>query len=73
MSHIDDWIWLHIPCPVEGCKNNDVTYWTHRNCPFSSKDHDVKINSAGYLKFHINLINLFDLKTLQKQPPIVFQ
>jgi hypothetical protein len=50
MSYINDWIWLHIPCPVEGCKNNDVTYWAHRNCPYSSKDHDVKINSAGYLK-----------------------
>ena len=26
-----------------------------------------------YLKFHIILINCFDSKTLQKQPPLVFQ
>ena len=50
MSHINDYIWLYIPCPVDGCTNNDVTYWSHYNCPKSEKDHDVKINSAGYLK-----------------------
>ena len=50
MSHINDYIWLHIPCPVEGCPNNDVTYWKHSKCPYQDKDHDVKINSAGYLK-----------------------
>ena len=50
MSYIDDYIWLHIPCPVEGCTNNEVTYWSHRNCPNQDKDHDIKINSAGYLK-----------------------
>ena len=50
MSYIDDWIWLHIPCPVENCNNRTVTYWSHRNCPNSDKDHDVKINSIGYLK-----------------------
>ena len=50
MSHINDYIWLHIPCPVENCINNEVTYWSHFNCPYPEKDHDVKINSAGYLR-----------------------
>ena len=50
MSSVDDWIWLHIPCPVDGCTNNDITYWSHRNCPLSEKDHDIKINSSGFLK-----------------------
>ena len=50
MSYINDWIWLHIPCPVEGCNKSEVTYWSHLNCPFKKKDHDVKINSAGYIK-----------------------
>ena len=22
MSYIDDYIWLYIPCPVDGCNNN---------------------------------------------------
>jgi hypothetical protein len=50
MSYVDDWIWLHIPCPIENCNNYTSTYWSHVNCPFSEKDHDIKINSAGYLK-----------------------
>ena len=50
MSYIDDYIWLYIPCPVEGCNNNDETYWAHADCPNDDIDHDVKINSAGYLK-----------------------
>ena len=50
MSYIDDYIWLHIPCPVENCSNSEVTYWSHFNCPNYEKDHDIKINSAGYLK-----------------------
>lgn len=50
MGNADDWIWLHIACPVDGCTNNIETYWSHRNCPNSDKDHDIKINSDGYLK-----------------------
>ena len=50
MCNVDDWIWLYIACPAEGCTNNIETYWSHRNCPNSDKDHDIKINSAGYLK-----------------------
>lgn len=50
MANIDDWIWLYVPCPVEGCTNNAETYWSHRNCPKDYLDHDIKINSAGYLK-----------------------
>ena len=48
--NIDDWIWLHIPCPCEECSNNTEQYWAHINCPNYNKDHDLKINSAGYLK-----------------------
>jgi hypothetical protein len=50
MSNVNDWIWLFIACPANGCDNNIETYWSHRNCPNSEKDHDIKINSAGYLK-----------------------
>ncbi len=50
MSYIDDWIWLHVPCPIENCNSITPTYWSHMNCPFSEKDHDLKINSAGYLR-----------------------
>ena len=50
MSYIDDYIWLYIPCPVDGCNNNYETYWAHSDCPFYNKGHDVQINSAGYLK-----------------------
>lgn len=50
MSDTNDWIWLHIPCPVDGCTNNEITYWSHINCPFKDKDHDIKINSDGFLR-----------------------
>lgn len=50
MADIDDWIWLYVPCPIEGCNYKTETYWSHRNCPKDYLDHDVKINSAGYLK-----------------------
>jgi len=50
MSYVNDWIWLHISCPVDGCPNNEITYWSHIGCPFIGKDHDIKLNSAGYLK-----------------------
>ena len=53
MSYIDDYIWLYIPCPVDGCNNNYETYWAHLNCcPYYiyNRCHDFKINSAGYLK-----------------------
>ena len=50
MSYVNDWIWLHISCPVDGCPNNEITYWSHIRCPFSGKEHDIKLNSAGYLK-----------------------
>ena len=46
----NDWIWLHIPCPVDGCTNINIKYWHHINCPSSNLDHDIKINSDGYLK-----------------------
>ena len=51
MVDVNDWIWLYVPCPVEDCKEDKIpTYWTHHNCPYSFIDHDIKINSAGYLK-----------------------
>lgn len=51
MSSVNDWIWLHVPCPVEDCTDDKIpTYWAHRNCPKDYLDHDIKINSAGYLK-----------------------
>lgn len=50
MGTANDWIWLHIPCPVDGCTNKEITYWSHRNCPKSQYDHDVKLNSDGYIK-----------------------
>lgn len=50
MSNVNDWIWLHIPCPVDGCPNNEISYWSHKNCIFMDKDHDIKINSSGFLK-----------------------
>ena len=48
--NINDWIWLHIPCPSEECCNVIGQYWAHANCPNYNNDHDLKINSAGYLK-----------------------
>ncbi len=50
MAEVDDWIWLHVPCPVEGCNDSTATYWDHRNCPYDYLDSDIKINSAGFLK-----------------------
>ena len=32
MSYVNDWIWLHIPCPVYECPNkssNQSYYWVH--------------------------------------------
>ena len=46
----NDWIWLHIPCPCDKCSENFEDYWTHINCPNNNNDHDLKINSEGYLK-----------------------
>ena len=48
--NVNDWIWLRIPCPCEGCTRNTEGYWAHINCPNNNNDHDLKINSAGYLK-----------------------
>ena len=50
MSSVDDYIWLYIACPANGCTNNSETYWKHHNCPKDYMDHDIKINSAGYCK-----------------------
>ena len=37
MSYVNDWIWLYISCPVDGCPNKEITYWSHIGCPFSSR------------------------------------
>jgi len=50
MSNVNDWIWLYIACPANGCTNNNETFWKHYNCPRDNLDHDIKINSAGYCK-----------------------
>ena len=52
MSYVNDWIWLHIPCPVDECPNKsskESYYWVHRNCSkhFNSF---MQINSAGYIR-----------------------
>ena len=46
----NDWIWLNISCPIEGCDNNIEEYWTHINCPNNKNENDLKINSSGYIK-----------------------
>ena len=52
MSNVNDWLWLHVPCPVYECPNkssNQSYYWIHRNCP--GKDNSfMQINSAGYVR-----------------------
>ncbi len=52
MSNVNDWLWLHVPCPVYECPNkssNQSYYWVHRNCP--GKDNSfMQINSAGYIR-----------------------
>ena len=52
MSYVNDWIWLHIPCPVYECPNkssNQSYYWVHRNCPGDFNSF-MQINSAGYIR-----------------------
>ena len=45
----NEWLWLKISCPI--CSNDYKTdYWAHINCPNNKNDHDLKINSSGYIK-----------------------
>jgi len=49
MSYINDYINLYIACPVEGCTNNQPTYWLHNDCRNGNKG-KMQINSGGYLR-----------------------